>query len=483
MDYHVFILSRIREAYDRGLSTDEAISHGIKSTAGVVTSAAVVMVGGVRGVRDVAARRPQGDGRRPRGRRPDRRDDRPGGAPAGVDEAARRRQLVPAQVARSGCRGSSTRPLLRPRLCPRPSPLRPPHSPIGPRAPASSRRGRGRSSSRHHTSAKGESREHHRPSSPRPTTTLPARIAAAVRTEVGLARLALGAVALHVVDDNFLQPNPGTSAADHLVGGLVPLAAARRRGRRSTRGFAPAPARRSRSSPACSACSSARRPCYYTKEVGPSGDDFTGLLVHPGRPAPARHRRPRRSGRSRKTDDRLWWRYARRLLIAAAVRRRRAVVLVPVALSYVDHARGARVRAGRRSRRPLRGGRVHDQRRPAPQGLVHRVAERRGRDLVPGPGVLAEPRARCSPTTATASCSSTAAARARARATRTCSAGRASGTSTPPSTFLQPQPDVDPERIGGIGLSVGGEMMIEAAAESGAPEGDRVRGRQRPLRP
>jgi uncharacterized membrane protein YdfJ with MMPL/SSD domain len=44
MDYHVFILSRIREAYDRGLSTDDAIAHGIRSTAGVVTSAAVVMV-------------------------------------------------------------------------------------------------------------------------------------------------------------------------------------------------------------------------------------------------------------------------------------------------------------------------------------------------------------------------------------------------------------------------------------------------------
>jgi uncharacterized membrane protein YdfJ with MMPL/SSD domain len=45
MDYHVFILSRIREGYDRGLSTDEAIAHGIKTTAGVVTSAALVMVG------------------------------------------------------------------------------------------------------------------------------------------------------------------------------------------------------------------------------------------------------------------------------------------------------------------------------------------------------------------------------------------------------------------------------------------------------
>ena len=44
MDYHVFIISRIREAYDRGMSTEDAIASGIKSTAGVVTSAAVVMV-------------------------------------------------------------------------------------------------------------------------------------------------------------------------------------------------------------------------------------------------------------------------------------------------------------------------------------------------------------------------------------------------------------------------------------------------------
>jgi uncharacterized membrane protein YdfJ with MMPL/SSD domain len=44
MDYHVFILSRIREAYDGGMKTEQAISHGIKTTAGVVTSAAIVMV-------------------------------------------------------------------------------------------------------------------------------------------------------------------------------------------------------------------------------------------------------------------------------------------------------------------------------------------------------------------------------------------------------------------------------------------------------
>jgi RND superfamily putative drug exporter len=45
MDYHVFILSRIREAYDRGMGTKDAVAHGVKTTASVVTSAAIVMVG------------------------------------------------------------------------------------------------------------------------------------------------------------------------------------------------------------------------------------------------------------------------------------------------------------------------------------------------------------------------------------------------------------------------------------------------------
>jgi uncharacterized membrane protein YdfJ with MMPL/SSD domain len=44
MDYHVFILSRVREDHDSGMSTEDAVAHGIKATAGVVTSAAIVMV-------------------------------------------------------------------------------------------------------------------------------------------------------------------------------------------------------------------------------------------------------------------------------------------------------------------------------------------------------------------------------------------------------------------------------------------------------
>jgi uncharacterized membrane protein YdfJ with MMPL/SSD domain len=45
MDYHVFILSRIRELVDGGMSTADAVERGIRTTASTVTSAAFVMVG------------------------------------------------------------------------------------------------------------------------------------------------------------------------------------------------------------------------------------------------------------------------------------------------------------------------------------------------------------------------------------------------------------------------------------------------------
>ena len=45
MDYHVFVVSRIREAYATGMPTRAAVAHGVTASAGVVTSAAAVMVG------------------------------------------------------------------------------------------------------------------------------------------------------------------------------------------------------------------------------------------------------------------------------------------------------------------------------------------------------------------------------------------------------------------------------------------------------
>jgi RND superfamily putative drug exporter len=44
MDYHVFILSRVREAWKGGMSSSDAVAHGIKTTAGTITSAAIIMV-------------------------------------------------------------------------------------------------------------------------------------------------------------------------------------------------------------------------------------------------------------------------------------------------------------------------------------------------------------------------------------------------------------------------------------------------------
>ena len=89
--------------------------------------------------------------------------------------------------------------------------------------------------------------------------------------------IGVGVIAVHVVDDSFLQPQPGTSAGDHVVSGLVPLgslalaAAAYGRVRGGGRaalalvvGFF--------------GIASGIEAVYYTTQVGPSGDDFTGLL-------------------------------------------------------------------------------------------------------------------------------------------------------------------------------------------------------------
>jgi hypothetical protein len=100
MDYHVFILSRVKELVDRGVPTDEAVARGIRSTASTVTSAAAVMVAVFAIFRLPPHARHQADGRRARRRSAARRHPDPRGAAAGGDEAARRLELVPAPLAR-----------------------------------------------------------------------------------------------------------------------------------------------------------------------------------------------------------------------------------------------------------------------------------------------------------------------------------------------------------------------------------------------
>jgi hypothetical protein len=108
-----------------------------------------------------------------------------------------------------------------------------------------------------------------------------ARAAAALRSETWLARLALAVGALHVVDDNFIQPEPGTSAADHLWGGLVQVALfvlaawaypRLRPGARATLALGVG---------LVTIVMGVGEAGYYTRESGPSGDDYTGLLAIP----------------------------------------------------------------------------------------------------------------------------------------------------------------------------------------------------------
>ena len=90
--------------------------------------------------------------------------------------------------------------------------------------------------------------------------------------------------------------------------------------------------------------------------------------------------------RSRRTDDRLWWRYLRRSRSwSAAVFVFVSAVLFPFSVAYVvTHAARATVPAADLGA-PYEDVAVHDERRAAPEGLVHPVAERSRGDLVPGP--------------------------------------------------------------------------------------------------
>lgn len=291
-----------------------------------------------------------------------------------------------------------------------------------------------------------------------------ARAAAALRTEAGLARVALGVVALHIVDDNFLQPEPGTSAADHLVSGLVPagffilVAAAYPRLRAGLRGSLVI------ALGLLSIVIGVSEAGYYTREAGASGDDYTGLLAIPaglllvGVGAAS-------LWRSRRRDDRLAWRYVRRLLLTAAALAFTLVVLFPLLLSYVyTHAARAYVPTPKLGAAyedvafttsdglTLKGWYIPSKNRTAviafpgrkgPQGPARMLARQ-------GYGVLLFDRR-----------------------------GEGVSDGDPNSfgwagqrdihaavAFLQRRSDVDPDRIGGIGLSVGGEMFIQASAES-----------------
>src|SRR5262245_13515124 len=148
-----------------------------------------------------------------------------------------------------------------------------------------------------------------------------------------LAGLGIGVLALHVIDDSFLQPQPGTSAGDHRAGALVPLGLIAVAAVAYLKVRAGARATLALLFGVLALIMGTAEAGYYTLKVGPSGDDYTGLLAIAaglllvGLGAVT-------LWKARKLDDGRLRRYVRRSLIAAAGLLVAAEVMFPVALGY-----------------------------------------------------------------------------------------------------------------------------------------------------
>jgi len=289
------------------------------------------------------------------------------------------------------------------------------------------------------------------------------RLRRALRTDTGLFRVAVAVVAVHVADDTLIQPQPGTSAGDHLVSGFVPLALL---------GLAawawPRLPGAGRGAVALVVgvlgLATTVEAVYYTRAVGPSGDDFTGLLAIPaallllGLGATT-------LWRTRRTDGNRPWRYARRALLVVAGVLVANVVVFPIGFAYVvTHTARAVVPPNRL------GVAAEDVAFRTSDGLKlvgWYVPSRNGAAVIVFPGRKGPQR--------------------QTRMLARHGYGvllfdrRGEGNSdgdpnafgwggdrdiTAAIAFLEHRPDVDPDRIGGIGLSVGGELMLESAAKS-----------------
>ena len=96
MDYHVFLLSRIRERFHRTGDNSDAIAHGVGSTGRIITGGALIIIAVFSGFARGDLVMFQQMGFRRRHRPAARRDHRPPRARPGGDAAARQPQLVPA---------------------------------------------------------------------------------------------------------------------------------------------------------------------------------------------------------------------------------------------------------------------------------------------------------------------------------------------------------------------------------------------------
>jgi uncharacterized protein len=276
--------------------------------------------------------------------------------------------------------------------------------------------------------------------------------------------VATGVLCIHVLDDNFLQPQAGTDAGDHLVSGLVPvglmlgLAAVYPRLRAGLRG-------------ACAitlglfgVVMGAGEAGYYSLADGPSRDDFTGLLAIPAGLALIAIGATT-LWRTRRNDDRLARRYLRRVLLTAGGLVAGYLVVFPLSLSYVfTHSARAgvpRAELGAPYEQvafmtgdglTLKGWYVPSKNGAAVIAAPGRAGSQRPARLLirHGYGVLLFDRR----------------GEGDSQGDPNAFGWRGARDLNAAVAFLQRRPDVQHGQIGGIGLSVGAETLLQAAAES-----------------
>ena len=292
-----------------------------------------------------------------------------------------------------------------------------------------------------------------------------AHLARSVARETTLTLTALGIVGLHIVDDNFLQPEPGTSPGDHLASGLIPVAV--------LAGIAAVYPRLHAAVRAVAAMTLGALAvivgvpsAYYLLDGSASGDNFTGLLAIAAGVGllfigPATLWRARHTGGSRRR------RYLRRaLIVVAAPFLAWAIVwfiVFPIGFAYiyVHTGRGPvtpdlgvpyeRVTVVTADSLELAASYVPSRNRAAIVLFPGATRSQQARMLIRhGYGVLLiDPRGQGSSEGDTV----------RWAGDRDLLAA---------AEYLRKRPDVDPKRIGGMGFSIGGEILIEAAAQSTA---------------
>jgi uncharacterized protein len=268
-------------------------------------------------------------------------------------------------------------------------------------------------------------------------------------------RFAVGLVGLHVADDSFFQPQPGTTATDHIVSGLVPLVLLGLAAWAFPRARAGSKAALALTAGLFGLLIGGAEAIYYAVQNSPAGDDYTGFVAFAAGLGLAAAGLAGLWNTRRRTGARVW-RCARRALIAVGA----VAALVPLAAAYVyahsahSELAGANLAVASSEVRfdSVGGASLAGRWIPSRNGAAV-VAYPGRKDQVEmlaraGYGVLVFTRR-----------------------------GEGESEGDPQRwtlakdirgavAFARAQPGVDRDRVGGIGFSVGGESMLQAAAET-----------------